>query len=175
MLMAGIISNIFTGFKEVFLAFVKDPSIWWLIAPIILFWAIIEIYLDIYKKEELGWNTALGNGLSVFWVCIICLKFLFETGLKNFRWSKLIAVILIFLYGLLIITNSFYHRLKKNISFILAAPTPVYFLSLVIILWTYGLLPITIWIILDLVILFVIISAVEIILKKIIKEKIAAE
>ena len=166
-----ILSNLAKGFPQIAKSFTKDLSILWLITPVLLFWIIIEIYLDRYKKEDLGWNTALGNGLSVLWVSLICLRFLFELDFKHFQWSKLIALIIIFIYGCFVVINSYYHRLKKKVSFVLASPTPIYFLSLVAILWTYGYLPINFWIILDLIILYTIIGLIELILKKIVKEK----
>lgn len=164
-----IITNLLLGFNQIGASFVKDLSILWFIAPIIIFWVILEIYFDRYKKEELGWNTALGNGLSVFWVSVICLRYLFSENFQNFNWTKLITIAVIFLYGAGIVANSFSHKLKKKISFLIAAPTPVYFLSLFAILWTYDLLPLTLWVIIDLVILYILISLFELLLKKIIR------
>jgi len=82
--MATIVENLLIGFKEIFLAPSKDPSIWWLLAPIILFWLITEIYFGRHKQERLGWNTALGNGLSMFWIVIISFKVLFDKNLGFF-------------------------------------------------------------------------------------------
>lgn len=169
--MTAIINNLLLGLKQIGSAFIIDPSIWWLITPVIIFWIVIEIYFDRYKKEELGWNTALGNGLSILWVSFICLKFLFEDKLINFLWSKFIAILFIFLYGAFIVFNSYHHELKKKISFLLASPTPIYFFSLVAILWTYGFLPITFWTVINLIILYIIIGLLELLLKKLIKPK----
>ena len=166
-----IIQNLIKGFDDIAGSFTKDISILWLIAPVVLFWAVLEIYFGRHKKEELGWNTALGNGLSTFWVSIICMRFLFEEQFKNFEISKFIIVASIFFYGFIVVFNSFSHKLKKKIVFLLASPTPIYFFSLVTILWTYGLLPINKWIIIDLIILYVVIGVTETGLKKLIKEK----
>ena len=131
-----VLANLGLGFKQIGMAFVKDASIWWLIAPVIIFWVILEIYFDKYKTEELGWNTALGNGLSVLWISFICMKFLFDNKFENFSWPKLLAIIFIFIYGSLVVLNSFKHKLNKKVSFLLGAPTPIYFFSLIAVLWT---------------------------------------
>lgn len=166
-----ILQNILQGFVEIFKSPFKDLSILWVLTPILLFWILLEIYFDRYQTEELGWNTALGNGLSVFWVTLTCMRYLFETQRTNFQWIKFLAIILILLYAIFIILNSFWHKLKKNWSFIISSPTPIYFLSLVVVLWTYGQLIITKWIILDLIILYIIIGFIELGIKKLIKPK----
>ena len=53
--MAGIWTNILSGFKEIFSAPLRDISILWLLIPIILFWFVLEIYFGKYKGEKLGW------------------------------------------------------------------------------------------------------------------------
>ena len=101
--MVEIWINILSGFKEIFSAPFKDTSIWWLLTPIILFWLILEVYFGMYKGEKLGWNTALGNGLNLFWIVVISLKALFTQGLELFSIDKLIVVIFIAVYSAFII------------------------------------------------------------------------
>ena len=166
--MADEWANILGGFKEILSAPFKDLSIWWLLAPIILFWLILEVYFGMYKREKLGWNTALGNGLNLFWIVVISLKALFTQGLKLFSIDKLIVVIIIAVYSAFIISVSFTHKLKENIFFLFASPTIVYYLSAIAVLWIHGLINITFWVIIDLVILYIIILILEVILRKLI-------
>src|SRR3989338_5810465 len=120
--------NMVIGFKEIYNSLVKDPSIWWLLAPIILFLLVIEVYFGRHKKEKLGWNTALGNGLNLFWIVIISLKVLFMEGIALFNAGKLIFVIFLAVYSIFIVFMSFTHKVKDSFAFLLASPTAVYYL-----------------------------------------------
>jgi len=132
--------------------------------------ASLVMFEDSAKNEELGWNTALGNGLSVFWVLIISLKYLFDSK-ENFEWMKFFALLVIMFYAVFIIINSFSHKLKEKASFLLASPTITYYLSAVAILWTYGKLEITMWVLIDLAVFYGFVLLIELILKKVIKGK----
>jgi len=166
--MATILENILTGFKEIFSAPLRDLSIFWLLIPIILFWIIMEVYFGRYKEEKLGWNSALGYGLSMFWIVIISFKTLFENNFDLFSIDKLLFVIAVAAYSVFIIFISFTHRLKEKIFFLFTSPTLVYFLFGIAVLLVNDLLDITLWVIIDLVILYILILIFETILKKLI-------
>ena len=152
--MASVWDNLLSGFSEIFSSPLKDLSIWWLLAPIILVWLVIEIYFGRHKKERLGWNTTLGNGLSMFWIVIISLKVLFDQSSGMFSIGKLIFVIFIALYSAFVIIVSFTHRIKEGIFFLVASPTVVYYLSAIAILWIHNLLAINLWVVVDLIIIY---------------------
>ena len=166
--MATVWANILDGFVEIFSAPFRDSSIWWVLTPIILFWLVLEVYFGMYKGEKLGWNTALGNGLNLFWVVVISLKALFTKNLELFSIDKLMAVIVIAVYSGFIISVSFTHKLKENIFFLFASPTTIYYLSGITILWIHGLINITLWVIIDLIIFYIVIVIFEIIMRKLI-------
>jgi len=166
--MATVWANILDGFVEIFSAPFRDSSIWWVLTPIILFWLVLEVYFGMYKGEKLGWNTALGNGLNLFWVVVISLKALFTKNLELFSIDKLMAVIVIAVYSGFIISVSFTHKLKENIFFLFASPTTIYYLSGITILWIHGLINITLWVIIDLIIFYTVIVIFEIIMRKLI-------
>lgn len=171
MAIGEIFINLGKAFVEIFKPMFVDPSLFWYLGPILLFWLILEVYFSKYKTEDLGWNTALGNGLSVFWVLTISMKYLFDNNRENFEWIKFIALLVMMLYAIFIIMNSFSHKLKQKASFLLASPTITYYLSGVAILWTYGELEITMWVLIDLVIFYGIVLIIELILKRLIKGK----
>ena len=136
--------------------------------PLVLFWLILEIYFGRYKSEKLGWNTALGYGLSMFWIVIISFKTMFENNFELFSISKLLFVIFVAAYSIFIISISFTHRLKEKIFFLFTSPTIVYYLFGVTLLLIDDLLKINFWVFIDLIILYIIILILEIILKKIV-------
>ena len=166
--MADIWTNILTGFKEIFSAPLRDLSILWLLTPIILFWIIMEIYFARYKEEKLGWNSALGYGLSMFWIVVISFKTLFENNFELFSIDKLLFVIAVAAYSIFIIFVSFTHRLKEKIFFLFTSPTLVYFLFGIALLLVNDLLNLTFWVIIDLIIFYILIVIFEFIIKKLI-------
>jgi len=166
--MATLLENLLFGFNEILSAPGKDPSIWWLLTPIILFWLVIEIYFGRHKNEKLGWNTALGNGLNIFWVVIISARALFDKDLGLYSLDKLIFVLVISFYSFFIIIMSFTHTIKENIFFLMASPTAVYFLSAVAVLWIHNLITISLWVLVALFILYFAVLILETIIKKLI-------
>jgi len=158
------------AFKAIVSSPFKEKAVFWLIIPVLLLWIVIELYFDKHKKEQLGWNTALGNGVTLFWITVSLMKYLFENHRINFTWPKFIAVSLILLYGLFISYVAFNHVFPAKVTYLLASPTAVYYLSIVAVLWGYGSLIISKWVLLDLVIIFLIIVGVELLLRKLIPE-----
>ena len=141
--MVDIWTNLLHGFREIFSAPLEDLSILWLLTPIILFWFILEIYFGRYKKETLGWNTALGNGLNLFWVVIISFRALFLKSSGLFSIDKLIFVIFIAIYSVFIVFISFTPKIKEKVFFLFASPTIIYYLSGIAILWIHNLITIS--------------------------------
>lgn len=169
--MYPIIKEILAGFWTIIKSPSNDWTVLWLLAPIILFWIVLEIYFDSHKKEALGWNTALGNGLSLFWVAISCVKFIFAQQFTMEVFWRTFWIFLIFSYSIFIIWVSFSHKMNEKWTYILASPTPIYFLSCVIVVLSYGVLAFN-WVILfDLFILYWIIVGLELILKHYIPDK----
>jgi hypothetical protein len=154
-----LIEQILNGFKLIGAAFFKEPSIWWFLIPVFLLWIGMEVYFGQYKKERLGWNSILANGISFSWINIAGFRVLFMEDLEAISFSpRFILLLLFFLYGMFIIYIAFFHRLSPKMAANLAAPTPIYFLSVVSILWGQGILIINYWIFLDLLIAYIVIS-----------------
>lgn len=160
-----LIENIQEAFREIFEAAIIEPSIWWLIAPLIILWVVLEIYLGKHPKEKLGWNTLLANGISLCWITIESIRFLFsEPTLTSFN-ERFIILLAILVYGVFVIIGSFLHRLPIKVMSFLAGPSLVYFLAIITILWGHGLLIITGWVLLALFIIFVILAGTFAVLK----------
>jgi hypothetical protein len=157
------------GFRQIGVSFFKEASLWWYLAPVFLLWIVLELYFGKYKKEKLGWNTSLGNGISLTWISLESMRFLFQTRPEYF-WYKFGVIILIMFYAFLIVYLSFTHKLSAKITYALASPSPMYFLSMVTILWGHGVLIVTWWVLLDLFILYLIIALIFAIIKKVVPE-----
>ncbi len=168
--MHPILLEILKGFLEIIKAPFLKASTWWILAPIFLLWFTLEFYFGEYKKESLGWNTSLANGVSLTWIGLMAMRHLFEIKGEGF-WTKFIAVIIITIYGLFIVYISFTHKFTPKLVYTLASPTPIYFMSIVVVLWAFDQLQMRGWIILDLFIFFVLNMLFFIIIRKLLPTK----
>ncbi len=160
-------SQIFLGFQLIGKALVQDLSVWWFLAPIFILWIGMEIYLGQYKKEKIGWNSILANGISFSWVNIASFRVLFleGSGVEDFP-LRTIILGLLFIYGMFIIYAAFTHKLSQTFGLWLGGPTTIYFLSTVSVLWGQGLLDINKWVLLDFVVLYLIIKLIFWLIKR---------
>ena len=156
------------GFGEIFTAPLKDLSVLWQIGPVIFLLIVLQVYFATHKKESLGWNTGLGNGISLFWVCISMMQRVFTQ--ENFPWSSFFVVLTVLTYSLLIIYVSFTHKLSSRIAFMMSGVTPVYFMAAIAILMGYGLLSFKLYIVTDLIVIFLLLLLIEWIAKKLLPE-----
>jgi len=146
-------SGLWSGLVEMASAPFRDASIWWYLFPMLTLWFILEIYFGQHKKEDLGWNTALANGFSLVWMNIEAMRMLFAYSPDLF-WLRLFFITSIFGYGCWLIYISFSHKYNPALTFKLASPTPIYYLSIISVLWGHGLLNINWWVLIDLVLVF---------------------
>lgn len=160
-------NQIIEGFQLIGQSLVKDPNIWWFLTPVFILWIIMEIYFGQYKKERMGWNSILTNGISFSWINIASFQVLFleDSQALDFT-SRVIILSFFFLYGIFIIYIAFTHKLPQRIGTWLAGPTTIYFLSTVSILWGQGVLEISKWILIDFIILYFVISLIFWLIKK---------
>jgi len=141
------------GFQEIGSAFIQDLGVWWFLAPIVILWIAMEVYLGEYKKERWGFSSSLANSVSFTWINIASLRFIsFQEGVIGDE--RLLIAILFLLYGVFLIYISFRHRFSERLLAAIAGPTPVYFLSVVSVLWGQGILAISLPVVVDLVILY---------------------
>lgn len=154
---------------EIIKAPFKEWSVWWFLAPVIILWIILELYFGRYKSETLGWNTALANGISLVWINVESMRFLFDSKPDPFL-LRFIPVSLILIYGGFIIYVAFTHKFSGKVAYRLAAPTPVYFLSFISVLWGHGELTLTWFVILDLIVLYPIILSIFALIRKFLPE-----
>ena len=124
------------------------------------------IYFDIHKKEKLGWNTALGNGLTLCWITLDLMRHLFLINPADF-WMRFFVIMIILLYAIFIMFISFTHKIKDKIAFALSGPTTIYFLAMYAVMWGYGALEVTLWVLIDMIAIFIFVLIVVWILKKI--------
>lgn len=163
--------ELFNGFIDIGKSFVHDWSIWWVLAPVFLIWIIVELYFGMFKKEDLGWNTSLAQGITLMWISVDSIRHTFSVEVSHF-WLRFLATLLFLFYGLFLIFICFKHKFSEKATFRFASPNIIFFLALSVVLFTYGELSVSFFVILDLIILFVFIYLVVSIVKKLIPQSV---
>lgn len=153
--MAGLISAVLKSVGVILLSPFKDPSLIWQIAPIFLLWGVMIFYFGTHKHEELGWNTALGNGVSLFWIIISAMQYIFSNSSSEFTYTKFFLIMVIAIYAIFIVIISFKHTFSDKLTYALASPSPVYYFSAIVLLYAHDLFSLSIPMLIAIVALFV--------------------
>lgn len=160
-------NQIIEGFQLIGQSLTRDPSIWWFLAPVFILWIVMEVYFGQYKKERLGWNSILANGISFSWINIASFRVLFlENSVATDFTLRVTILALFFIYGISIIFVAFTHKLPRRTGSWLAGPTTIYFLSTISVLWGQGVLEINKWILIDFIILYFVIYLIFWLIKR---------
>ncbi|MCF7799014.1 hypothetical protein K9M74_03855 [Candidatus Woesearchaeota archaeon] len=164
-----LISGVLPALGEIVKAPLGKPSLLWQLAPIFCIWILVEFYFAMHKKERLGWNTALSNGISLFWIVISAMQHIFSEK-EAFTWLKFALIFFIASYAMFIIFISFKHTFKSNVTFMFASPTPLFYFSVMVLYFAHDLIPLNLETILGMFLLFIILLIFVVILKKILPE-----
>jgi len=165
----AFLDSMLHGFTEIFTSPFENLEILWILIPLFILWTVLEIYFAKHKTEELGWNTALANGITLGWLTLEGMRGLWKLK-PDFFWFRFIANMVILSYAAVLMYGSFTHKLSQRWNFILASPTPVYFLGVSSVLWGFGAMEITRYVLLDLLILFIVLNIFLFIFRRVIKE-----
>ena len=149
-------NEMLSGFGDILIAPFKSLDVLWVLVPLFILWIVLEIYFAKYQKEKVGWNTALANGITLGWITLTGMRAVFSSKPEDF-WLRFAANIVILVYASILMYGSFTHKISPKWNFVLASPTPVYFLGVFSVMWSYGTLDISRYVLLDLVILFILI------------------
>lgn len=101
----------------------KQPEILPTVLPLVLGAIVIELYFGKYTKEELGWNTSVGN--AVIWATT-GITLLMTTQMT--QQEKSAAYILIGI-GALVGYMDFFHKWPDTVAFIVSSSGIVYTLA----------------------------------------------
>lgn len=173
---------IFDKSKEIVTEPLKHQEMLWMLLPLLTGLFIIEIYFGHYKREELGWNSAVSNSLVLFFVGMNLFSYLSTQGiLKQLSFSDgisfsgseadfikiCVAGFVVFEAVLLFLLN-FTHALPKKFAFGISSGLFLNFLGCIAIILVYGditfdvlLIPAILLIFLFLTIFLSIIEAIE--------------
>ncbi len=133
----------------------------WILLPLLLTLLLIELYFGRYKREELGWNSALGNSLVLFFVGMNLFSWLQRNDLLYFAvfgetaLAKSIIAAVVTLESILLIALNFFHATPKKIAFSLSSVLLLNFIGVISIILVYSPIDMGILTLLASVVLFV--------------------
>jgi len=108
-----------------------QPEMWWIITPLIVTFIVMTFYFGVYRREELGWNTALGNTIVLLFVTLDLLRHIYNYSipgsLHNFATYPLnfLIVFIVILEAIFLFRFAFTHAIPKQVMFFIASPLPV--------------------------------------------------
>jgi len=124
------------------------PDVIWSVAPLFFALVMIQMYQGRYKTEELGWNSAFGNSVSLMWATAVLFKYMYLSYGFAYAFStpglrgQLILVCVVAFSTLLLIIFNYRHSLPKQLAFFLADSVPTTVLAYLSIVIVMGRIPI---------------------------------
>jgi len=105
-----------------------NPNVLWFALPLIISIIVIELYFGRYKKEELGWNTAVMNALVLIFTSLDLFQYAF--GLPKGFFSTLasmpfLVALFVLLLGIGLFLLDFFHKLPRKLAFKISAHLPI--------------------------------------------------
>ena len=147
-------------------------KIFWTVLPMLAAWIVLEVYFSRHEDENIGWNTAICNGLMLFWAG---LNILFSMTTSRYVFQKFIMMSIIIGYAIFLVYISFTHRYSQKATFRFASTNIVYYFGILGILYAYDVILPTARSILSSVVLLCMILLTIRILKKMVHNLIADE
>ncbi len=149
----------------------------WTVLPLVITTFMIDLYFGRHKTEELGWNTAFGNTISLLWVTTALFRFMYEEyGLWVFTtWDPsghtpiIILVVIIGCWALTLAMFNFYHILPKGISFFISSAVPLNISALLVVIIVIGKVGVSLPSLIAGVFIFIAIAIVLAVIKALIK------
>ena len=110
---------------------VTNSELLWIAVPLFATMLIMTFYFGLYKREELGWNTSIGNSIVLLFVCVDLLRTMYHYTeppiLLNYLYNpwKSIVVAAILFEGIMMVVFAFYHLIPAKVMYFIASPLPV--------------------------------------------------
>jgi hypothetical protein len=138
-----LLPAIYKKFTELVTAPLRFPDMIWIVTPLIITLLLMEFYFGRYSKEELGWNTAVGNSLVLIFVAIDLLRRIYgERGFSLIIFQtmeiKSFIAIIIAIEGFWIMFVDFFHILPKRFAFKLSSSLPINLTAYLAIVFVYS-------------------------------------
>ena len=121
-------TEVFSRFVDLVTAPYYHRELLWITIPLIIVLLLMEFYFGRYEKEELGWNTAVGNALVLLFVAMDLYRHIYEQSVYkdflNFIFVESRGVFIasiVALEGFWLLFANFFHILPKRFAFFASA------------------------------------------------------
>ncbi len=140
-----------------------NPNVLWFALPLIISIIIIELYFGRYKKESLGWNTAVMNSLVLVFTALDLFQYAF--GLQKGFFATLISTaflvsLFVLFLGVGIFLLDFFHKLPRNIAFKVSAHLPINLIAYTALVVVYNDVPIDLMTMLALILTIIVFALI---------------
>ena len=123
-----VIYPITARFLDLIKAPINNKEMLWIVTPLIVGLIIMKLYFARYKKEKLGWNTAIGNSLALIFVAADLLRHLYLAipsltlyTLMADNFSKLLVILVVALGSLWLLLAEFFHFIPEKFAFLISS------------------------------------------------------
>ncbi len=164
-------------FIEILKAPLVHKGMLWMTIPLVATMLLLMYYFSRFKKEELGWNTAVGNSLILIFVGMDLLRNLAAAGaftlasLTSLTSNiKILVALFIIAEGILLFMADFVHALPKRFAFFISSPIYINLTAYMGLVLVYSDVPIDIITILAAVMLYAFFLLIFFIMRKVIPE-----
>lgn len=145
----AILGNLtWNRFIELITAPYYHTEMLWIVLPLITALILMQLYFGLHKKEELGWNTAVGNSLALVFVAMDLIRYIFinspEKTFMPFIFLNIEKIFIPFAVGILaawILFGEFFHLLPKKFAFLISSSLPTTLLGYLAIILIYTKIP----------------------------------
>ena len=147
------------GFSIVFeraIEILRQPAVnkemLWILLPSIAALFLMEFYFGRYKEEEIGWESAVGNALALFFVGMNLASWLYshelllgffsvEAAVFQTALTKTFIALFVLAESALLLVLNFFHVVKKKFAFGISSVLVINFISVISIILVYSEIP----------------------------------
>ena len=126
---------------EILTAPAQNPSMIWILIPLVATLLLMEFYFGRYSDEELGWNSAFGNSLVLIFVSIDLFRHLHDTDSLQLTDPRVIVSLSLVMIGALLMFIDFWHLLPKELAYGLSSRLTINFFVYLAIVMVYTVNP----------------------------------
>jgi hypothetical protein len=160
-----VLPQLWERLTQIVTAPVKHQDMIWIVIPLITALLLMEFYFGRYKREELGWNSALANSLVLIFVSIDLFRRIYgdfvaiSTSTLTQNMTQNLVALAIAIEGFIIMFFDFFHMLPKRMAFMVSSALPINLTAYFAIVFVYSKMPFDIYTIIAFFIVFIVLIA----------------
>jgi hypothetical protein len=143
-IMSYSIGELIPRIMQLLSAPINNTNTLWMILPLLTMLLLMEFYFGRYSKEELGWNTAVGNSMVLVFVSIDLIRFLYgDTNSlvaitpDDLKVKTFIAAC-VAIGGIWLLIVNFFHIFPKGLAFFISSSLPINLMAYLAIILVYS-------------------------------------